>query len=102
MFCKVYNLEFASIGQAKSGVSFLSEKIGGVISESNIANLSILLDKKGIVSVTVRFDTLEAMAEFGSRKAPVFTQLKQKFAVRFNEMSAVAVFSFEREAGSIS
>ncbi len=102
MFCKVYNLEFASIGEAKGGVSFLSEQIGGVISESNIASLSILLDKKGGVSVTVRFDAMEAMAEFAQKKAPVFSELRQKFPVRINELSAVAVFSFEREAGSIA
>ena len=35
MYSKIYNLKFTSITEAKIGVSFLSEEIGGAILESN-------------------------------------------------------------------
>lgn len=102
MFCKVYNLEFSSIKEAKIGVSYLSEEIGGAIAEWNIASLSILLDKRGAVSISVRFDNLEEMEAFAKNNKQIFVDLKESFSLRFKEISAVAVYSFEREATNIA
>ncbi len=102
MYSKVYNLKFTSMTEAKIGVSFLSEEIGGAISEANIASLSILLDKQGIVAVTVRFDSVQEMNQFVTEKAEIFENLKQSFSLRYSELSAVAVYSFDREAGSVT
>lgn len=102
MFCKVYNLEFSSIKEAKIGVSYLSEEIGGAIAEWNIASLNILLDKRGTVSISVRFDSLEEMEGFSKNKLEIFADLKDSFSLKVKEMSAVAVYSFEREATSVA
>lgn len=102
MYSKIYNLKFTSIAEAKIGVSFLSEEIGGAIMESNIASLSILLDKEGLVVVTIRFDTLEDMNQFVKRKFEVFDSLKMSFSLRYWERSAVAVYTFDREASSVT
>ena len=93
MYSKIYNLKFTSVTEAK---------IGGAIMESNIASLSILLDKEGLVVVTIRFDTLEDMNQFVKRKFKVFDSLKMSFSLRYSERSAVAVFFFDREASSVT
>mgnify|MGYP000235058421 CR=1 FL=1 len=101
MYSKVYNLKFPSMDEAKIGVSYLSEDFGGSISDFNILSLNILLDKCGVVAVTVKFDTLEEMAAFVKEKQEVFESLKKSFCLRYTELSAVAVYSFEREASSV-
>ncbi|OUD09050.1 hypothetical protein BVC71_10070 [Marivivens niveibacter] len=100
MFTKVYNLKFPGIEEAKIAVSFLSEEIGGSIADANISNLSILLDKEGQVSVSVRFDSASEMKKFCAAKGEVFDGLRKSFTLKLQEMSAVAVFNYDREAMS--
>jgi hypothetical protein len=103
MYSKIFSLKFATLEQAKIGVSVLSEDIGGSISESNIASLSILLDKSGTVTVTVRFDSLPEMDTFVKTKLGVLTRLKSAFSLsEYAERSAVAVYVFDREASTVS
>lgn len=98
MFTKIYTLKFPSVNEAKIAVSYLSEEIGGSIAECNIASLSILLDKEGTITLMVRFDTMQEMQVFSSRKSKAMNDLKSSFPIRTTESAAVAVFTFDREA----
>lgn len=100
MYTKIYNLKFPTISEAKIAVSFLSEEIGGKISSANIEALSILLDKEGQVNVSVKFDNLDDLKRFTNGSAEVFENLRRSFPIRMQEISAVAVFNYVREAGT--
>ena len=98
MFSKVYNLRFTSLSEAKIALSFLTENIGGCIATDNIASLNIFLDKEGCIAITVRFDTLAELSNFEKKRGELLSDLRKSFTVKLDHMSAVAVFTFEREA----
>ena len=103
MYSRVYTLRFKSLDQAKIGVSLLSEEIGGAIAEANISSLSILIDKGATVTLIVRFDLQEELDTLVKGKIDVLQRLKTAFELtEYSESTAVAVYLFDREAGSLS
>jgi hypothetical protein len=103
MYSRVYTLRFRTLDQAKIGVSLLSEEIGGAIAEANIASLSILIDKGATVTLIIRFDRQEELDAFVKSRIDVLQRLKTAFELmEYSESTAVAVYLFDREAGSLS
>jgi hypothetical protein len=100
MFTKIYTMKFPTLNDAKIAVSFLSEEIGGSIASFNISGVNILLDKEGMITITVRFDSLEEMQAFSKRKTDSLENLRKSFPVRLTEQTTVAVFTFNREAAA--
>lgn len=103
MYSKIYHLNFKSLDAAKLAAAHLSEEIGGVIGDGNIASLNIMLQKNGKITVVLRFDSLDELNAFNVMGNRVISKLQGIFTMMTSdEAAAVAVYVFEREAAMIA
>ena len=98
MLAKIYNLRFQNLADARHAASYISDGMGGLVGELNIAGLTIMLRKEGIVQAIARFDTQEDFLRVQSKRPDVIGMLQKQFPCIVEDIAAVTVYSYEREA----
>ncbi len=102
MYAKLYNMKFATIGDAKIAVSYVTEEFGHLISEYDVASMNVTLSADGEMGISVRFDDAETLKAFDKESKKMVAELETSFDCRTSQKTGVAVFTFDREATFVS
>ncbi len=98
MLAKIYNLRFQNLNDARHAATYISEGMGGLVGELNISGLTVLLRKEGVVQAIARFDTQEDFIRVQAKRPDVIGLLQKQFPCMIEDIAAVTVYSYEREA----
>lgn len=98
MLAKIYNLRFQNLADARHAASYISDGMGGLVGELNISGLTVLLRKEGVVQAIARFDTQDDFIRIQTRRPDIITTLQRRFPCMVEDMAAVTVYNYEREA----
>lgn len=100
MFAKVYSFAFDDLADAKDAAAEISRELSSEISEHNLAGLSVYLDKKGLLTINVKFDDFDDVQEFEKSRLNFASGMVERFGCTSDETTALTLFSFEREAST--
>lgn len=98
MLAKIYLLRFADLNQARYAASFISEGMGGLIADYNVTGLSVFLRKEGAVHVIARFDNEPDFRRLQANRPKIVAEMQRRFPCVIEDIAAVTVYSYEREA----
>lgn len=98
MLAKIYNLRFTNVTDARNAASHLSEGMGGLVGDLNISGLTVLLRKEGTVQVIARFETQVDFLRVQANRPTVVAQIQKHFPCIVEDIAAITVYSYEREA----
>lgn len=98
MLAKIYNLRFQSLNDARHAASYISDGMGGLVGELNISGLTVLLRKEGVVQAIARFDSQDDFIRIQSRRPDIINTLQKQFPCMIEDIAAVTVYNYEREA----
>jgi hypothetical protein len=98
MLAKIYQLRFADVNQARYAATYISEGTGGLISEFNVCGLTVLLRKEGAVQVIARFDNQVDFLRLQANRPKIMGDIQKRFPCVIEDIAAVTVYSYEREA----
>ena len=94
----MYNLRFGTVDEARHAASHLSEDLSDLIVEMNISGLTILLRREGVVQAIARFDSQEDFQRMQANRPKVITELQNIFSCTVEDVAAITVYTYEREA----
>jgi hypothetical protein len=100
MISKIYQFKLTSINEAKIAATYVTEELSSSISDYELAGLSVVISKDGVLSVTLKFDDLEELKRFEIDKADLVTQIRDSFLCRVSSFNGVTVYNYEREASA--
>ncbi len=98
MLAKIYTLRFTSVNDARHAAAYISDGMGGLVGELNIAGLTVLLRKEGTVQAIARFDTQEDFLRVQANRPKIVGEIQKKFPCIIEDNAAITVYSYEREA----
>lgn len=98
MLAKIYNLRFRNLADARHAASYISDGMSVLVGELNMAGLTVMLRKEGIVQAIARFDTQEDFIRVQSKRPEIINSLQKQFPCIVEDIAAVTVYSYEREA----
>jgi len=98
MLAKIYLLRFADVNQARYAATYISEGMGGLIAEYNVSGLTVLLRKEGAVHVIARFDNQVDFLRLQANRPAIVAEMQRRFPCVIEDIAAVTVYSYEREA----
>ena len=98
MLAKVYDLRFANVHDARNAATHVADELGGLIAEMNISGLTILLRKEGTVQAIARFDSQADFQRMQANRPRVIAELQKSFPCVVEDVAAITVYTYEREA----
>lgn len=98
MLAKIYNLRFTSVHDARHAANYISDGMGGLVSDWNIAGLTVLLRKEGTVQVIARFENQNDFLRVQANRPQIVGQIQKQYPCMVEDVAAITVYSYEREA----
>lgn len=98
MLAKIYVLRFTNLNDARHAAATMSEAMAGIISKFNVAGLTVLLRKEGAVHLIARFDDQADFQRVQTNRPTVIGEIQRTFPCIVEDIAAVTVYTYEREA----
>jgi hypothetical protein len=98
MLAKVYNLKFSTVHDARHAATHIADELSGLIAEMNISGLTILLRREGTVQAIARFENQTDFQRMQANRPLVLAQIQRAFPCVVEDVAAITVYSYEREA----
>lgn len=98
MLAKIYMLRFTNLNDARHAATFIADAMVDLIGAFNITGLTILLRKEGTVQLIARFDDQADFQRVQANRPTIVGDIQKRFPCIVEDIAAITVYSYEREA----
>lgn len=98
MLAKIYMLRFTNLNDARHAATFMAEGLADLISAFNITGLTVLLRKEGTLQMIARFEDQADFQRVQANRPKIVGEITKRFPCIVEDIAAITVYSYEREA----